>query len=87
MAVAVKVLVCPLATDEMSGVMLMPVSAAVLTVRLAEGDAIPFNEAEIFALPADRPVAIPVLLLIEEIELLLVDQTTWLVRLAVEPSE
>lgn len=76
MAVAVKVLVCPLATDEISGVMLMLVSAAALTKRLAAGEVSPLNDAVMNVVPGAMPVATPVVELTVEMPVLSDDQVT-----------
>lgn len=85
-AVAVKVAVCPWGVDEVGGVMLSPLSTAALTVRLAGGEVMPLSDATMVVPPIATPVATPVVLLMVAIKLLPVDQVTWLVMSAVEPS-
>jgi len=84
--VATRVTVEPLATEEFDGLMLMPISAAFVTVRLAAGDAKPFIAAVTVAVPTVIPVATPVAEPIVVTAVLLDVQVTKLVRLAVEPS-
>lgn len=84
---AVKVTFCPLAIDFVAGVMLMPVSVAVFTVRFAVGDVVPLSDAVMAALPDATPVATPVPALIVAMPVLPDDQVTWLVRSAVVPFE
>lgn len=57
--VAVNVTGKPFGVDGASGLMLIPVSTAAVTVRLTAGEAIPVAEAVIVVLPTDMPVAMP----------------------------
>jgi len=52
--VAVKVTDSPFATDGVAGLMLISVSTAVVTVRLAVGEVMPFAEAVTVAVPPQR---------------------------------
>lgn len=75
----------PLAMDIVAGVMLMPVSTAELTVRLAAVEVIPLKEAVTVVLPNATPVATPLVLIVAT-ALSAEAQVTLLVRLAVVPS-
>lgn len=75
----------PLAMDDVAGVMLIPVSTAELTVRLAAGEVMPLNEAVTVVLPNATPVATPLVLIVAT-ALSAEAQATLLVRSAVVPS-
>ena len=68
------------------GLMARPVITADVTVRLADGEVIPFNAAVTVVEPAKFPVAMPVVLAIVAIEVLPDDHVTWLVMSAVDAS-
>lgn len=77
----------PFGVEGAIGLMLIPVIVAVVTVMLAVGEVMPFNEAVTVVLPTATPVAMPVALLIVAIFMLPDAQLAWLVMLAVVPSE
>lgn len=66
---------------------LIPVSTAAVTDRLAVGEVMPFNKAVTVVPPTATPVAIPVVLLIVATPVLTDTQVTWLVMSEVEASE
>ena len=80
---AVKVTGVPLGVVGVAGLMLIPVSTAVATDRLAVGEVMPFSEAVTVVVPTAMPVATPVVLLIVATPVFAVAQVTWLVMLAV----
>ena len=61
--------------DGAVGLMLIPVSAAAFTVRLAVGEVMPLNDAVMDVPPTPAPVATPAVLIVA-IELLPDDQVT-----------
>lgn len=84
---AVNVTGVPLGAESVVGLMPRPVITAAVTVMPAAGEAIPFSEDVTVVTPNATPVATPVVLLTEAITVLPDDQLTWLVILAVVPSE
>ena len=82
---AVKVTGVSLRVDFVVGVMLIPVSTAGLTVRLAPGDVMPLADALIVAIPTATPVTVPVLLLIVATPVSVDVHVTWLLISAVVP--
>ena len=86
MPVAENVTVWPLGVDGATGLMLIFVSTAEVTVRLAEGAIMLLTDAVIQVLPITTPVAIPVALLILAIAVFADDHDTWLVMSAVLAS-
>jgi hypothetical protein len=85
--VAVKVTGVPLGVDGVVGVMLIPVSVAVFTVRVAPGETMPLAEAVTVVLPTATPVATPVLLSMVATAILPVAHVTWLLISEVDASE
>ena len=84
--VAVNVTGLPFGVDNASGLTLMLVRAAEVTVRLAAGAVIPLTDAVILVLPTAMPVAIPVVLPIVAIDILADVHVTWPVMSAVVAS-
>jgi hypothetical protein len=74
--VTLKATGAPLGVDVIFGLILIPVSAAAVTVRLAAGEVMLLFAAVIVVLPCVRPVATPVLLLMLAIAGAAVAQTT-----------
>lgn len=82
-----NVVVNPLAIEAVTGVTLIAVITAAVTVIVAAGDVMPLNDAVTELLPTATPVAMPlvapVALFIVATPTLLDVHVTWLVRLAV----
>ena len=76
----------PLGMDGVVGLMLIPVTTAAVTDRLAVGEVIPLVEAVTVVLPTATPVTTPVVLLTVATPVLPDAQLTWLVMSAVVPS-
>jgi hypothetical protein len=82
---ALKVTAVPLGVDGAAGVMLIPVSTAVVTDKVAADEVMPLAEAVILALPCPTPVARPELLIVAT-PVFADAQATWLVISRVVPS-
>jgi hypothetical protein len=82
----VKVTGTPLGVDGVDGLILRPTITAGVTSRVVV-EVIPLYEAVIVVLPTATAEATPVALLIVTILIFPDDQVTWLVMIAVDPSE
>lgn len=83
---AVKVTAVPLGVDGIAGVMLIELSNASVTDRVAADEVILSKVAVTLALPNAKPVATPVLLLIVATPVSADVQLAWLVMSAAVPS-
>ena len=84
--VAVKVEFAPLFAEVVAGAIAIPDSVAVVTLT-ATVPAIPFNEADTFAVPEVIPAVTPVVELVVAMPLFDEDHVTMSLRSVVEPSE
>ena len=87
MPVAVKIWALPLATDALTGVIVMPVRSAGVTVILAVGEVMPFIAADTVVLPTAAPITMPVFAPTVAVAGVPDVQLTCVVRLAVVLSE